>query len=251
MKKTTYMMIALFFLGIVAMFILVAYSAARYEKEKRIEMDNRPVIGAKAEISEPLDGFSCVEFCKEENSFYLDIKGFKGFAILESDTVSVPEFVAAADWMPYLRRSVDQGVLSVSIDRDSIVKTLMGDDYKNRYNCVEAVDFVIATIKVPHGMLKDVRSDMGEITVYLDSVRAGKIRSDIRHRLVLNRSRIDTLESVNKKMRELTLDGSAIGMLELKDKGTGFTINFTDSTSTIGSYTFNSEKGKNGMKIGF
>ena len=163
----------------------------------------------------------------------------------------MPEFVAAADWMPYLRRSVDQGVLSVSIDRDSIVKTLMGDDYKNRYNCVEAVDFVIATIKVPYGMLKDVRSDMGEITVYLDSVRAGKIRSDIRHRLVLNRSRIDTLESVNKKMRELTLDGSAIGMLELKDKGTGFTINFTDSTSTIGSYTFNSEKGKKGMKISF
>lgn len=245
------MMIALFFLGIVAMFILVAYSAARYEKDKRIEMDNRPVIGAKAEISEPLEGFSCVKFCKGENNCYLDIMGFKGFAILESDTVSAPEFVAAADWMPYLRRSVDQGVLSVSIDRDSIVKTLIGDVSKDRYNRVEAVNYIIATIKVPHGMLKDVRSDMGEITVYLDSVRAGKIRSDIRHRLVLNRSRIDNLESVNKKLRELKLDGSAIGMLELQDKGKGFTINFTDSTSTIGSYTFNSEKGKNGMKISF
>ena len=82
-------------------------------------------------------------------------------------------------------------------------------------------------------------------------MRAGNIRTDICHRIVLNNSHFDTLENKNTKIRELKLNGSTVGMLKMGAKRKGFTINCVDSVSAVGSYSFESGDSKNGMKISF
>lgn len=254
MKKTTYMMIALFFLGLVAFSMLISYNVTKADRNERMEYENRPVIGVMPEMTDTLPEFSEVKFYGNDDVSSLGIGGFKGFAILESDCVKRPELVAPADWMPYIKRDVEDGVLSVSIDRDSIVKGCLSPDgsfSKDRHYKVKADSSIIATIRVPRGKLSSVNSSLKGVTIYLDSLRAGSLRTDICHRIVLNNSHFDTLENKSTKIRELKLNGSTVGMLKMGAKRKGFTINCVDSVSAVGSYSFESGDSKNGMKISF
>lgn len=222
MKKTTYMMLGAMVAGLIG----VVAITGTYMRNNMVEVTKHTLGGEKVNIQ--LEDAHKVIYDDYEHGCVLKIENYKGLAVLESDTARVTTLRASAGCMPYLDCRSDSGELTVKVDYEALVKEYVDSGMPRRSVRLVLDDFVIATVIMPRGTLREVAAR--DKTVYLDSVVADEIKSKVDDRLVLNNSHIKLLNSRAKRIRELKLDNSTVGEADLRAVDSNFRVTCSETS---------------------
>lgn len=227
MKKTTYIMLGAMVAGLIGTCV-VALAYRHYYLN--INKMNR--LGGE-EVKVGLQDVNKVIFTEKlaDADVKVSIKYFKGIGVEESDTAKSSTLVTSADWLPLLKSRVDSGTLTLTVDYNAIVERYHTDKKREFVRCVTD-NIVVARVIIPRGTLQEVSAKSK--TIYLDSVKAKEIISNVNDRLVLNDCDIQLLNGRAKRMDELKLENSKVGEARLNVVDEHFRVTCVTDSSIIG-----------------
>ncbi len=224
-KKTTYLMLVAMVAGLIG-----AMAATGLLMHDRIIVISRYTLGGE-QVNIVLEPVHKVAFDDNSHGTIFRIDNYKGFAIQESDTARMTTLHTRAGWKPFLDCSTDSGLLTVKVNYNAMVREYVDSCMPRRSVRLSSEDFVIATVIMPRGTLREVAAN--DKSVYLDSVRADEIISMVEDRLVLNNSHIKVLDSRAKKINELKLADSTVGTADFDGVSGNFKVTCEPDVSVI------------------
>lgn len=232
MKTSTYLIIAAFIAGIVAVVTFLAM--VLFTGESR---DNENVMLTEGTVVRQLPQFSTVSVTVYPRGEKYFLTKFRGIEIVESDTVSSPLLKIGDGLDPMTVARVESDTLFVEINPD-----LVYNSGNTRYvKFIETSDIHPVALIVPRGMVRSISNVSSAL--YLTRFISSGLDVDIRSgRLVMNRCSIDTLVSGNRKIEELKLTNSIVGVARTTSAPSDLKVVCTDMQSRIGTLEVSAAK---------
>lgn len=237
MKKTTYLILGAIIGGLIGISGITAMLMRSSIVDNTVDDSDYAIIGGGYDVSDKLPAFRKLVFIDDCN-YNIKIVNYQGISVVESDTASRPVLHTTSSWHPFIDSKVDNDILTLSIDYDSVAVRygISYGDSKQRF--IESDHYVIATVVIPAGMLREVNAKYS--TVYIDSVDMADLLVKVDDRLVLNNSHIGVLNSRSKKINELKLDNSTVDYAKINVVSQKFLVTCTSKGSSIGTLSIDS-----------
>lgn len=164
-----------------------------------------------------------VAFAEKRPDYRFNIGGFKGYGVRESASVSRPVLVADEEWAKVVKMTLSLHTLRVEVD----IKRLT-DSYGPYF---QARNICPVTVVVPKGWLRG--ASLGTRTLYLDSIRADKFIAVSADRITLTGCRFTELECAGRRLNELKLVDTTIGVANIRVVSPSFLLTGTSGASGV------------------
>lgn len=164
-----------------------------------------------------------VAFAEKRPDYRFNIGGFKGYGVRESASVSRPVLVADEEWAKVVKMTLSVHTLRVEVD----IKRLT-DSYGPYF---QARNICPVTVVVPKGWLRG--ASLGTRTLYLDSIRADKFIAVSADRITLTGCRFTELECAGRRLNELKLVDTTIGVADIRVVSPSFLLTGTSGASGV------------------
>lgn len=224
MKYSTYIMLAAFCAGLVAVVVLALTLLASAEPWENSAMKLK---GKSVSLTLP-------EFCHIDISIYsrgekFILENFRGIEIVECDSIDAPAMSLSESINAMTETRMVGDTLYLSVDPSIVCDTI---NPKNMM-FLEAADIHPIKVTVPAGMLKSIRNSSD--AVYLSNFNARRIDASVKKagRIVINNCTLDSLVSDSRHIAEIKLTDSKIAMVQLDNAPEDVSIKCTDATSAI------------------
>ena len=176
----------------------------------------KPVPSSKAAVN-------VVAFSENRPDYRFNIGGFKGYGVRESASVSRPVLIADEEWAKAVKMTLNLHTLRVEVD----IKRLT-DSYGPYF---QARNICPVTVVVPKGWLRG--ASLGTRTLYLDSIRADKFIAVSADRITLTGCRFAELECAGRRLNELKLVDTTIGVADIRVVSPSFLLTGTSGASGV------------------
>lgn len=176
----------------------------------------KPVPSSKAAVN-------VVAFSENRPDYRFNIGGFKGYGVRESASASRPVLIADEEWAKAVKMTLNLHTLKVEVD----IKRLT-DSYGPYF---QARNICPVTVVVPKGWLRG--ASLGTRTLYLDSIRADKFIAVSADRITLTGCRFAELECAGRRLNELKLVDTTIGVADIRVVSPSFLLTGTSGASGV------------------
>jgi len=187
----------------------------------------------------PKAAVNVVAFAENRPDYRFRIGGFKGYGVRESATVSSPVLIADEEWARAVKMTLNMHTLRVEVD----IKRLT-DSYGAYF---QARNICPVTVVVPKGWLRG--ASLGTRTLYLDSIRADKFIAVSADRITLTQCKFGELECAGRRLNELKLVDTTVGVADIRVVSPSFLITGTSQASGVARMNIRSVSTGNDARI--
>ena len=239
MKYSTYMMLAAFFAGLIAVIILILTVIASGEpwNDSTIQLK-----GKQVDVTMPQFKNLDISISLRGKNFRLE--NFRGIEILESDSVDSPVMTLSESIKAMTETRLVNDTMYLSVN-----PALVCDTINPKHTMFfETTDIHPVTITIPSGMLRSVNNNSD--AVYLNGINTRRLDTSVKKgRVVMNRCSVDSLVSDSRNISEIKLTDSKISVIQLNNAPKEAVVKCTDATSAISKLSVTAKKADTGCVL--